>query len=119
MSQYKAIYINEKKEFKPYETIELEFILIDKSTNSLITTFTNYTIKCEIENDSDEKKYDNADTGGVTTSNGIILVTIPKTDTDDFTTDTYLNVELAIVVGGEQFIVYSGKIYIKEEIIDW
>jgi len=120
MSQYRAIYLDQKLNFKTYETIELRFVLINENTNTIITDFTGYTIKFHIENESDEVNLDNDENGGVTTSGGIITVTISESETEDFDEESFYHIELQVVKSSKKYTVYeSDKFYIGKEYIDW
>ena len=119
MSQYKLIYLDEKKSFKTYETIEMRFVLLNLSTNTIVTTFTGYTISANITCGGTDTKLDNDARGGVATSDSVITMTIPATSTDDYEEKTYYDIEIFITVSSKNYKVWSERLYIGKEFIDW
>jgi hypothetical protein len=115
--QYKAIYLEGRKQFYAGETIELTFIIID-SENEYISDYSSVTVRCELTDAGTDTKLDNGARGGITTSGKKVTVSIPSATTATYNEDTF-DIELEIVIGSKTYHVYRDKLTVSEEIVDW
>ncbi len=115
--QYKAIYLEGKKQFYIGETIELTFIIID-SENEYISDYSSITVKCELTNAGTDTKLDNSARGGVTTSGKKITVSVPLATTALYSEGIF-DIELEVTISEKVFNIYRDKITISEEVVDW
>ena len=119
---YKAEFINSKENYFVGDDWALKFIVRDEN-GDMVTSFGSIGIKCEVTNNGDETKLQNSVAGGDDTeievnSDSEIIVHVPNTDTVDYSTD-FFTVELKIEISSKIYTVFSEKIYIKDETLDW
>ena len=115
--QYKAIYLEGRKQFYVGETIELTFIIID-SENEYISDYSSVTVKCDLYSGGTSTKLDNDARGGITTSGKKITVSIPTATTTTYSPGIF-DIELEIVIGSKVYNIYRDKLTISEERVDW
>lgn len=121
MTQLKAIYLEQVYNFTVGDDVDMTFILRDEN-GSLISSFTDYYIRCEVTNNSDETLLKNTKAGGgdsqISTSGAEITIHIPNTDTTNYSEGEY-RVELQLTISSKIYTVFSEDIYFKAEKLDW